>query len=63
MSQTTNLTANTKIWVPRCPRCGYTHMVLAPIKRGIPLPVEEFPVYCFDCTWVGTMKEVRYVRL
>ena len=49
--------------IPTCPACGNAKVILAPIKPGWnhqEAPCSSLPVYCTECSWNGTWKDVVY---
>lgn len=58
----------TERWVPRCPNCGNSHIVVAPSPCN---PNEATPehgttapnTYCIECGHTYTIAELVYVRL
>jgi hypothetical protein len=53
-------------WVPRCPKCAQSHLVLAPANQHTRNIVEKVEVYCTECQWRGFLVEFIhriYVRI
>ena len=55
-----------EMWMPRCPRCGESQLILAPANQYTKGIVAQVEVYCPSCQWqarlVDNIKAV-YVRL
>lgn len=55
------------MFAPRCPQCGESRILLAPVKREFISPdfsqPKEVSVGCAECGWQGRLDEVVWVRL
>lgn len=53
-------------WIPRCPRCGDTKLILAPANQCTHGVLDQVHVYCGGCQWDGRLSDeikTLYVRL
>lgn len=56
----------TETWIPKCPQCGETKLVLAPANQDTHGVLEQVAVYCPACTWLGRLRDhitVVYTRI
>jgi len=47
-----------ELWIPRCPRCGNGHPMLAPANGFTKFIVEAVEIYCQECQYRAVLSEV-----
>lgn len=46
-----------EFWIPRCPRCADSNLVLAPANQFTKGIVDKTEIYCTHCQWRGVLAE------
>lgn len=50
-------------WIPRCPKCSESQILLAPANQHSKGSTDRTEVYCPNCQWQARIGEVLWVRV